>query len=361
MAEHSVEMRGVVKYHGTMLAVDHVSLEVRRGEFFSVLGPSGAGKTTLLRLLAGFEHPDEGAISIDGRSMAEVPPNLRPVNLVFQSYALFPHLTVFGNVAFGLEMHRVGRAEIVSRVHAALDMVKLTGKAQRYPSELSGGEQQRVAVARALVNRPSVVLLDEPLAALDLPLRQEMQMELKAIQQQVGISFMCVTHHQEEALTMSDRIAVMDSGRILQVGTPREIYDSPVSSFVANFIGVSNTVTGLVRTVQRAECSIEISGLPPIVARCPQRIAAGSRVTVLVRPERLILSREAPGVGVNALPARVMQALYSGKETVYLLRLTEKLTWKARLSSSEAERERFQVGEEICVAWDPQEALVLNE
>ncbi len=189
MGLNSVEIREVVKYHGTVLAVDHLSLEVRRGEFFSILGPSGSGKTTTLRLLAGFERPDQGEILIEGRSMREVPPNLRPVNLVFQSYALFPHLTVFGNIAFGLEMRRIARAETQSRVHAALGMVKLGSKHDRMPSQLSGGEQQRVALARALVNRPAVVLLDEPLGALDQQLRQEMQVELKAIQEQVGITF----------------------------------------------------------------------------------------------------------------------------------------------------------------------------
>lgn len=355
-------MRGVVKYHGTTLAVDHLSLEVSKGEFFSILGPSGAGKTTVLRLLAGFERPDGGTILIDGRSMRDVPPNQRPVNLVFQTYALFPHLTVFRNIAFGLEMRRAPRAEIASRVHAALEMVKLNGKDHRYPSELSGGEQQRVAVARALVNRPSVVLLDEPLAALDLPLRQEMQLELKAIQQQVGISFICVTHHQEEALTMSDRMAVMDRGRILQIGAPREIYDSPGSAFVANFMGISNTLAGRVTAVHGSQCQVEAPGLPPMTARCSSGTTVGSLVTVLLRPERLALSREPLGADfANVLPAKLLQAVYGGKEMVYVLRLAEHVAWKGRLSNAEAEQKRFQVGEPVFVGWNAEDALALMQ
>ncbi|MGH9894973.1 MAG: ABC transporter ATP-binding protein, partial [bacterium] len=244
MADLSVDIQDVVKYHGPTLAVDHVSLSVRRGEFFSILGPSGAGKTSILRLLAGFDQPDGGAIRIEGRPMQGVPPNQRPVNLVFQSYALFPHLSVFDNVAFGLRMRKVTGTEIAVRVPEALAMVRLTGKQHRNPSQLSGGEQQRVALARALVNRPAVVLLDEPLGALDQQLRQEMQVELKTIQEQVGITFLYVTHHQEEALTMSDRVAVMHHGRLLQIGPPREIYESPACTFVAGFIGVSNRLVG---------------------------------------------------------------------------------------------------------------------
>ncbi|MBA3754098.1 MAG: ATP-binding cassette domain-containing protein, partial [Nitrospira sp.] len=204
-----IEIRGIVRRHGPVTAVDQVSFEVRRGEFFSILGPSGAGKTSVLRMLAGFEDPDQGDVLIDGRSMLGVPPNRRPVNLVFQSYALFPHLTVFENVAFGLKMRRVAPPLIAEQVREALTMVKLLGKESRLPAQLSGGEQQRVALARALVNKPAVVLLDEPLAALDQQLRQEMQVELKSIQEQAGLTCVCVTHHQEEAMMMSDRIAVM--------------------------------------------------------------------------------------------------------------------------------------------------------
>src|SRR5438552_3260972 len=217
-------MREVTKRHGTTLAVDHLSLTIRKGEFFAILGPSGSGKTTTLRLLAGFEQPDAGEIIIEGQPMQGVPPNRRPVNLVFQNYALFPHLTVAQNVAFGLEMKGLPAAEISPRVAETLEMVRLAGKQDRLPSQLSGGEQQRVALARALVNRPAVLLLDEPLGALDKQLRLEMEVELKALQERVGITFVCVTHDQEEALTMSDRLAVMNHGRLLQDGTAKRFH-----------------------------------------------------------------------------------------------------------------------------------------
>src|SRR6266851_6177618 len=233
-------MREVTKRHGDTLAVDRLSLTIRKGEFFAILGPSGSGKTTTLRLLAGFEQPDAGEIIIEGQPMQGVPPNRRPVNLVFQNYALFPHMTVAQNVAFGLEMKGLQAAEIGPRVAEALEMVRLAGKQNRLPSQLSGGEQQRVALARALVNHPAVLLLDEPLGALDKQLRLEMEVELKALQERVGITFVCVTHDQEEALTMSDRLAVMNAGRIVQIGTPRQVYEEPADTYVADFLGAAN-------------------------------------------------------------------------------------------------------------------------
>ncbi|MGH7209290.1 MAG: ABC transporter ATP-binding protein [Nitrospiraceae bacterium] len=362
MALNSVEIRDVVKYHGTVLAVDHLSLEVRRGEFFSVLGPSGSGKTTTLRLLAGFERPDQGEILIEGRSMRDVPPNLRPVNLVFQSYALFPHLTVFGNIAFGLEMRRITRAEIQSRVHAALDMVKLGNQHDRMPSQLSGGEQQRVALARALVNRPAVVLLDEPLGALDQQLRQEMQVELKAIQEQVGITFIYVTHHQEEALTMSDRVAVMNRGRVLQIGSPQDIYESPVSAFVANFIGLSNHVAGRIASMTDARWTISVPDLPTILVRRPGGVVEGSQVSLVLRPERLHLSRDVHRNGFdNTVPARIDKMIYNGSEVHYLLRLSNNASWKVRVPNSGGEQKRFLIGEAVFVRWNADEGIVLSE
>ncbi|MBI4400474.1 MAG: ABC transporter ATP-binding protein [Nitrospirae bacterium] len=365
MADYSVEIQDVVKYHSATLAVDHLSLEVRPGEFFSLLGPSGSGKTSTLRLLAGFERPDHGDIRIEGRSMRDVPPNLRPANLVFQTYALFPHLTVFDNIAFGLEMRRLSRAEIDPRVSAALDMMKLRGKRDRLPAQLSGGEQQRVALARALVNRPAGLLLDEPLGALDQQLRQDMQVELKAIQEQVGITFICVTHHQEEALTMSDRVAVMNHGRALQVGTPQEIYEAPASAFVANFIGVSNGLTGRIVTITGARCTVSLPDLPTgptILARRPAGAVEGSRVTVLLRPERLHLSQDVHLNGFeNALPARVSKAIYNGNEMQYLLRLSDSVSWKARVPNSGGDRKRFLPGEVIFVRWNADEGVVLTE
>jgi spermidine/putrescine transport system ATP-binding protein len=259
---YAVELREVSKRFGEVEAVHQVSLQIREGEFFSLLGPSGCGKTTTLRMIAGFERPDAGEILIRGQRMNEVPPFHRPVNTVFQHYALFPHMTVFENVAFGLEMKRLPREEIRRRVAEALRLVRLTGLENRYPRQLSGGQQQRVALARALVNRPAVLLLDEPLGALDLKLRKEMQLELKNLQHQVGITFIYVTHDQEEAMTMSDRIAVMNQGRVLQVGTPVEIYERPATRFVADFIGETNFLEGRLVAFEEGYARVEVEGFP---------------------------------------------------------------------------------------------------
>ncbi len=355
-----VELREVVKRHGSTVAADHLSFGVRRGEFFSILGPSGSGKTTALRLIAGFEHPDHGDILIEGRSVVDSPPNLRPVNLVFQQYALFPHLTVFGNVAFVLEMRGVSRAEVRARVAEALDMVRLGGKSDRLPAQLSGGEQQRVALARALVNSPAVVLLDEPLGALDQQLRQEMQVELKAIQERVGLTFICVTHHQEEALTMSDRVAVLDRGRLLQVGVPREIYDAPASLFVAEFVGLSNRLEGRIAAVDGARCRVEAPGLPAIHARAPADAGSGGAVSVVMRPERLHLSQEAAVDGFdNVVPARVVKAVYNGHEMQYRLRVAERLLWTVRVPNADDGQKRFLPGESVIVRWNRNDSVVL--
>src|SRR3989441_1982845 len=271
-------MREVTKRHGDTLAVDRLSLTIRKGEFFAILGPSGSGKTTTLRLLAGFEQPDAGEIIIEGQPMQGVSPNRRPVNLVFQNYALFPHMTVAQNVAFGLEMKGLQAAEIGPRVAEALDMVRLTGKEDRLPSQLSGGEQQRVALARALVHRPAGLLLDEPLGALDKQLRLEMEVELKALQERVGITFVCVTHDQEEALTMSDRLAVMHHGRLLQRGTPEEIYTAPASAFVASFIGVANSPPRPGRAIEGQPATGAVEGIRLVHAPACTRFRAGKPV-----------------------------------------------------------------------------------
>jgi len=358
----SVEVRDLVKYHGATLAVDRCSFSIQPGEFFSLIGPSGSGKTTTLRLLAGFEQPDQGEIVIEGRSMHSIAPNHRPVNLVFQNYALFPHLTVFKNVAFGLEMRHIAHAEVKSRVGAALDMVKLHDKPDRFPSQLSGGEQQRVALARALVNRPAVVLLDEPLGALDQQLRQDMRMELKAIQEQVGLTFVCVTHHQEEALTMSDRVAVMHRGRILQIGSPREMYESPGSVFVANFVGTSNQLTGRVDEVNAAVCRIHTAGLPPIVARYQAPLTVGMPITLTIRPERLDLFRDLHEYKFdNTLPARIEKAIYNGSDMHYRLRFSDQIVWTARVVNARGEQKDFAVGEPVYVGWNAADGVALTE
>jgi len=356
----SVEVRDLVKYHGATLAVDHCSFSVQPGEFFSLIGPSGSGKTTTLRLLAGFDQPDQGEILIEGRSMQHVAPNRRPVNLVFQNYALFPHLTVFKNVAFGLEMRRTAQSDVKSRVAAALEMVKLHDKTDRFPSQLSGGEQQRVALARALVNRPAVVLLDEPLGALDQQLRQDMRMELKAIQEQVGLTFICVTHHQEEALTMSDRVAVMNHGRILQIGSPRDIYESPGSVFVASFVGHSNQLTGRVDEVHAAVCRIHAPRLPAIVARYQAAPIVGTPITLAIRPERLDLSRTPHESGFdNNVPARIEKAVYNGSDMHYWLRFSDQIIWTARVANARGDQKEFTAGESVYVGWNAYDGVAL--
>lgn len=361
LGTYSIEVRDLVKSHGSTLAVDRCSFTVKRGEFFSLVGPSGSGKTSTLRLLAGFEYPDRGEILIEGRSMSRTPPHQRPVNLVFQNYALFPHLTVYKNISFGLEMRRVSPAEIKSRVAAVLGMVRLDEKEDRFPSQLSGGEQQRVALARALVNRPAVVLLDEPLGALDQQLRQDMQLELKAIQEQAGLTFICVTHHQEEALTMSDRIAVMHNGRILQIGTPKEIYESPTSTFVATFIGHSNQLCGQVERIEARTCRLRVPGLPPIEARHAGDLIPGLPGTMIVRPERVEISREAIRSGFdNAVEGRVEKIIYNGSETQYWLRLAERYIWRAHTLNARADQKEFALGESVIVRWQTADGLVLS-
>jgi len=359
---YSIEASHLVKRYGNVLAADHVSFQVQRGEFFSLLGPSGAGKTSILRMLAGFETADAGTLLIEGQSMANVPPNLRPVNLVFQSYALFPHLRVGENVAFGLEMKRVSRPEIQARMRDALEMVKLLGKEERWPHELSGGEQQRVALARALVNRPAVLLLDEPLSALDQQLRQEMQIELKTIQEQVGSTFVCVTHHQHEAMTMSDRIGVMHHGRLVQIGTPREIYERPANLFVARFIGISNELPGRIETVSNGvgvmACDLEKP--VGIQVSCPQFLSRPQRVILSLRPEQLFLSSDESHLpaGANVVGGRVDKVLYGGHETEYVIRLSAAVTWRVPLNNLERARKPFVPGEFVSIGWHAGEGTI---
>ena len=362
VSEYSIEIRDVTKRHGAVAAVDHLSLRIRKGEFFSLLGPSGSGKTTTLRLVAGFEQPDSGEILIEGRSTRGVPPNHRPVNLVFQNYALFPHMTVARNVAFGLEMKRLPAIEIAARIAETLSMVRLAGKLDRFPADLSGGEQQRVALARALVNHPSVLLLDEPLAALDKQLRLEMELELKALQERVGITFVCVTHDQEEALTMSDRLAVLHQGRLLQVGTPEEVYTRPASAFVANFIGLSNGLSGRVQQIAGDSAYIAVEGIGTLRSAASPGLVKGAAVLMTIRPERLKLSRDPDGKEghQNELVVHVAKAVYSGDEMQYLLTLPNHETWKARVPNAAAEGKRFSAGEAAYVTWRATETVLLS-
>ncbi len=358
----TIDIRGIVRRHGAVTAVDRVSFQVRRGEFFSILGPSGAGKTSVLRMLAGFEDPDEGDLLIDGQSMLGVPPNRRPVNLVFQSYALFPHLTVFENVAFGLKMRRVSSALVDEQVRQALTMVKLLGKETRMPAQLSGGEQQRVALARALVNKPAVVLLDEPLAALDQQLRQAMQVELKSIQERAGLTCVCVTHHQEEAMMMSDRIAVMHQGRMWQVGSPREVYERPCNLFVSRFLGVSNELPGTIdvssgedRLFQPAD-----NEQAPLRVRFVGTEQAGRSATLSLRPEHIRMAQERPSTSDPVLSGEIEKVLFAGSDTKYLVRVGHDRFWETRMTSN-ASSSLFSVGDPVFLHWSPTDARLYFE
>lgn len=313
--EDFLALEGVSKSFGTTRAVDGVSLAVRRGEVFSLLGPSGCGKTTLLRLAAGFEAPDAGAIRLEGRDITRLPPERRAVNTIFQHYALFPHLTVAENIAFGPRLARRERGEITREVDAMLDLVRLREQAKRRPAELSGGQKQRVAIARALINKPQVLLLDEPLAALDLKLRQHMVAELHRLHEEVGITFLYVTHDQEEAMALSDRIAVMNHGRIEQVGAPRELYETPATGFVAEFIGDANLLAGTVsRRIDGEVLEIEAPGLGRILATARVALGTGDAVRVMIRPEKVRISAGAPpgAAALNAFAGTVRAAVYQG-------------------------------------------------
>lgn len=327
-----VEIRNAVKHFSTpegdiVRALDNVSLDVRSNEFITLLGPSGCGKTTLLRTISGFEDLDQGEIYLDGQPISGIPPHRRPVNTVFQSYALFPHMSVGENVGYSLEVAGVGRLERDKAVDEVLELVGLTGMERRRPRQLSGGQQQRVALARAIIAKPKLLLLDEPLSALDRNLRQAMQLELKTIQHEIGISFVFVTHDQEEALTMSDRIVVLNSGQIQQIGTPTDIYDRPQSAFVARFIGESNLFTGALRKTHASGICEIATGVGPRISlkSCKTEGLEGQQVTVLIRPEHFELSQEAaegePPAGTAYLEGRLRQSLFVGRDFQLILTL----------------------------------------
>ncbi len=320
-----LQFQGVTKRFGPLTAVNSVTFGVQRGEFFSLLGPSGCGKTTLLRMLAGFEQPDEGRILLDGRDITRLPPDKRQVNTVFQNYALFPHLSIRDNIAFGLRLRRLPRAEIEERVDEMLGLVQLRDHASKKPTQLSGGQKQRVAIARALVLKPQVLLLDEPLAALDLKLRQHMQIELDEIHDRVGITFLYVTHDQGEAMGLADRIAVMRNGVVEQIDPPARIYESPRTSFVAAFIGDTNFFEGVVtRIVDHDYCDVEVEDLGTVRCWNDKHIRAGAKVYLSVRPEKLHLTHERPADlhdgKVNVFPVTVYQKVYQGAWTRFWVR-----------------------------------------
>ncbi len=367
MAEIAVELRDVVKEFAepekkgeAFAAVNHVDLQINDGEFFSLLGPSGCGKTTSLRMIAGFELPTSGEVLLHGKAMAKTPPFQRPVNTVFQSYALFPHMTIFDNVAFGLQMKGVSKADIEPRVKEALTMVRLPGYESRKPKQLSGGQQQRVALARALVNRPEVLLLDEPLGALDLKLRKEMQLELKTLQREVGITFIYVTHDQEEALTMSDRIAVMNRGKVLQVGNSNEIYESPNCRFAADFIGEMNFINGKVKTQTGRVVEVTVDGTLTLVANCDKTIAPGADVSVAVRPEKMHIN--AADLPENAFQGRVQSVVYIGTDTHYGVSVPGGQQVRVREQNNmPGSRPLANVGDEVTVSFAVAAGRILTE
>jgi putrescine transport system ATP-binding protein len=337
----------VSKHFGTFTAVDQVSLDIAKGELFALLGGSGCGKTTLLRMLAGFEAPSSGAIFIDGQDMAGVAPYDRPVNMMFQSYALFPHMSVADNVGYGLKYSDMPKAARADRVKEMLDLVQLTPLALRKPHQLSGGQRQRVALARALAKAPKVLLLDEPLGALDKKLREHTQFEIANIQHKTGVTFIVVTHDQEEAMTLADRIAVMDQGQVKQIGTPTEIYEYPKSRFVADFIGSINLADGVVKSVSGGKALIEVPALGvPITALADARLAPGRAVTVAIRPEKITLSRSEPQA-VNHVQGVVQDLGYFGKDSLYRVRLDT----GAVLSVNSVNAERATEGERPAT-WD---------
>jgi spermidine/putrescine transport system ATP-binding protein len=352
MAGGEVQLVDLVKRFGEFTAVAGINLEMPSGEFFSLLGPSGCGKTTTLRMIAGFERPTEGQILLDEVDMAQTPPHKRNVNTVFQNYALFPHLTVEENVAFGLKYQKASKEESAKRVSDALELVQMTQFAKRRPNQLSGGQQQRVALARALILNPKVLLLDEPLGALDAKLRKRLQIELKALQEEVGITFIYVTHDQEEALTMSDRIAVMSQGRVEQVGPPKEIYESPSTAYVADFLGVSNLMDAKAGGVTDGGCKVSIGEFSLVAGQGDTDTAGDAKVTI--RPERVII--EAQGTtGQNRLPAMVERTIYVGSTLQVILHLASGKTIQAWLPNTGSD-ERYHSGDAVTVEF-PRDSL----
>jgi len=359
MESSAVELRDVGKRFGSVVALDRVDLEIRKGEFFSLLGPSGCGKTTTLNLIGGFETASRGTLLIDGQPMGDTPSHARPVNTVFQSYALFPHMSVADNVGFGLRMKKVPRPERRRAVEEMLRLVSLEGFEERRPGQLSGGQRQRVALARALINHPSVLLLDEPLGALDLKLRKQMQAELTRLQRRVGITFVYVTHDQDEAMSMSDRIAVMDRGRILQIGTPAEIYRDPADRFVMEFIGSPNVFAGRVERLGDGEVDVAIPGVTVVRARhAGSGLGIGAAAAVLVRPERVRLSTTPPAAPAAPLPGQIAKIADLGFISHYFVRLADGQEVLAyRLNGVEGEAmDRIDEGQKVYLWWDEQDA-----
>ena len=370
-AKPIISFRDITKRWGSTLAVDNVSLDIEPGEFFALLGPSGCGKTTLLRILAGLEVPSEGHVYIDGQDMGEIPPNKRAVNMVFQSYAVFPHMTVADNVAYGLRIDGVPQAERDRRVQEALDLVQLGHLAQRMPDQLSGGQRQRVALSRALIKKPKVLLLDEPLSALDAKLREAMRFELSQLQQKVGITFIMVTHDQDEALAIASRIAVMNKGSIAQLGTPSELYEFPASRFVADFIGSVNMFEGTLIDDQPTEAVVACPELDPHRVHVPHSVPGKkmSPVWVAIRPEKMTLHKDAetpPAVpecpaAHNVAKGEIKEISYLGDISIYHVLLANgRLIRISRPNRSRWDQDNFTWGEKVWVSWTGSSPVVLQ-
>lgn len=357
MSMIDIEAKNVTKYFGEVLAVDNVSLAIEKGEFFSLLGPSGCGKTTVLRMISGFEKPSEGEIYIGGELMTNRPPFRRPTNLVFQNLSLFPHMSVFKNISFGLEMKGLTKDRIKKEVNEMLDLIELSGFADRRINELSGGQQQRVAISRALINHPTVLLLDEPLGALDLKLRNQMQLELKRIQREVGTTFIYVTHDQGEALTMSNRIAVMNRGRIEQIGESDEIYEKPRTVFVANFIGETNLIDGVVSSHEESREVVTSKDLP-IFVRSRESLNRGQKVFVSIRPEKIMLGERLSGIE-NIFTGTVTETIYQGLLSIYTIFVENRLHLTVKVQNLDMKK-RYSQGAQVKVGWGIDNGIVIS-
>ncbi len=359
-----VRIEGLTKRFGDFVAVDRVDLQIYKGELFSILGASGCGKTTLLRMLAGLERPSAGRIVIDGVDVTDVPPYERPVNMMFQSYALFPHMTVEQNVAYGLRKEGVPAREVRERVAEMLNLVRLTPHARSKPAQISGGQSQRVALARALIKRPKVLLLDEPLAALDKKLREHTQFELANVQDRLGVTFIVVTHDQEEAMTLSTRIAVMDEGRFVQIGTPGEIYENPRNRFVADFVGNINLLEGVVEACAEGEAQVRCDEIgEPIRVRFEGELAPGARVCVALRPEKILISKEPPpGNDRPTIPGVVFDLAYFGNLSLYRVRTAGGKIVEVSAQNRRREARRYlEWDDQVHLSWDKGSALLLKE